>query len=512
MFRVSGLRNWVTRVVAPQPDLLESGTTDIHHSADLQPGDVVGEYIILQKLGEGGFGAVYEAAHPVIGKRAAVKVLHAQHSADEAVTSRFVAEARAVNQIRHRNIVDIFSFGDLADGRHYYVMELLEGITLDAYLQRVGRLPIAEALDILNPIARALSAAHEAGIAHRDLKPENVFLGIDGEQHVEPKILDFGLAKLLAPGALTVHKTRSGTPMGTPRYMSPEQCRGVPVDQRTDVYSFGCMAYRMLTGVAPFDGSTALDIMMAHVSRPPIPPSQRADLDAVFDEPLLKMLEKCQDDRPQSVAQAFESLVTAASRSNVTETSSHGFASPALRDAALERERTFPRVSEIPKPKALPSVSPPVQPTRRGWAWPVVAIAILGVLVVGFLRRTAAPSGEHRNTPATVTAAQAPVIAPATSVQPPPLETADKTVDVTVNAQPPHAEVYFKGELLGVAPGPLKLPRGDQEQTLLLKAAGHVPTSVTLTPSTNQIVRVQLPPRSAKAAKKGVSRDLENPY
>ncbi|HMA97477.1 MAG TPA: serine/threonine-protein kinase, partial [Polyangiaceae bacterium] len=282
-------------------------------SPDLQQGEWVGEYVIVRKLGEGGFGAVYEALHPVIGKRAAVKVLHAQYSSDERVTSRFAAEARAVNQIRNKNIVDIFSFGELADQRQYYVMELLEGVPLDAYIQRAGRLELRETLAILSEIAKALQAAHDAGIAHRDLKPENVFLALDEEGLVHPKILDFGMAKLLSPGALPVHKTRSGTPIGSPRYMSPEQCRGTEVDPRTDVYAFGCMAFHMLSGVPPFDANTALELMMAHVSAPPVPLSSVGpDLGPAIDESLLKMLEKMPENRPQTILEAFEHLRNAA--------------------------------------------------------------------------------------------------------------------------------------------------------------------------------------------------------
>ena len=172
------------------------------------------------------------------------------------MVSRFIAEARAVNQIRHRNIIDIFSFGQLDDGRQYYVMELLDGEPLDALIERDGRLPLAEAIPILRGIARALDAAHAKGIAHRDLKPENVFLGRDPTARVFPKLLDFGIAKLLAPEDGPKHKTRTGTPIGTPYYMSPEQCRGRDVDHRTDIYSFGVLAYRMLTGVLPVRRAT----------------------------------------------------------------------------------------------------------------------------------------------------------------------------------------------------------------------------------------------------------------
>src|SRR5262245_7804770 len=172
--------------------------------ADLQPGTTVGEYQVEGKLGEGGFGAVYRAVHPLIGKAAAIKVLNRQYSSNPQMVSRFIAEARAVNQIRNRNIIDIFSFGAIDDGRQFFVMELLEGMPLDRYIKQKKHLAPEEVIPILRGVARALDAAHAAGIAHRDLKPENVFLIFEDDGEVFPKLLDFGIAKLLGDAAAGV--------------------------------------------------------------------------------------------------------------------------------------------------------------------------------------------------------------------------------------------------------------------------------------------------------------------
>src|SRR5688572_22013295 len=153
------------------------------------PGQQVGEYVIETKLGEGGFGTVFKAGHPLIGKLVAIKVLNRQYSAQPEMVSRFVAEARAVNQIRDRYIIDIFGFGQLEDGRHYYVMEFLDGLPLADYVDQQGRLALADALPILRSIARALDAAHGKGIAHRDLKPENIFLATESDGTLYPKLL-----------------------------------------------------------------------------------------------------------------------------------------------------------------------------------------------------------------------------------------------------------------------------------------------------------------------------------
>src|SRR5690242_8671826 len=174
-------------------------STDEPLDGELAVGTQVGEYVVESKLGQGAFGIVFKASHPVIGKLVAIKVLSLRFSVDPEMVSRFVAEARAVNQIRHRHIIDIFSFGQLDDGRHYYVMEYLEGETLEALLAREKRVSVAQCLAIMRPIARALDAAHGKGIAHRDLKAENIFLGADLDGGLWPKLLDFGIAKLCKP-------------------------------------------------------------------------------------------------------------------------------------------------------------------------------------------------------------------------------------------------------------------------------------------------------------------------
>src|SRR4051812_40991404 len=163
---------------------MSTPTAEVPEAAEpqLEPtleGQIVGEYVVEGRLGRGAFGTVYKGLHPLIGKAVAIKVLSHRFSADPEIVSRFVAEARAVNQIRHRHIVDIFAFGQLPDGRHYYVMEYLEGETLQALLEREHRIPLARCVPILRAIGRALDAAHAKGIAHRDLKAENILLGVD---------------------------------------------------------------------------------------------------------------------------------------------------------------------------------------------------------------------------------------------------------------------------------------------------------------------------------------------
>ena len=273
-------------------------------------GLMAGEYRLGRKLGEGGFGAVYEAIHPLLKRRAAVKVLHRIAGSDSEAVLRFVAEARAVNQIRNRHIIDIFSFGKLPDGRHFYVMDLLEGEPLDRYIAREGRCSVEATVQLLRPIAEALDAAHAAGVVHRDLKPQNIYLIWDSSGETVPKLLDFGMAKLL--GESPVH-TVSGTPLGTPHYMSPEQARGDVVDGRSDVYALGVLCYELLTGRLPMVGENTIGVLMAHIIQVPTAPSEVCpELVPELDAPILRMLEKKPELRPDTASAALSELALAA--------------------------------------------------------------------------------------------------------------------------------------------------------------------------------------------------------
>jgi serine/threonine-protein kinase len=277
---------------------------------------MAGEYRLGRLLGEGGFGAVYEAEHPLLKRRAAVKVLHRVAERDSDAVQRFISEAQAVNQIRSRHIIDIFSFGTLSDGRHFYVMDFLEGEPLDRFLARSDRVDVKTTLQLLAPIADALDLVHRAGIVHRDLKPQNIFLAWDDADEVVPKLLDFGMAKLLSNSPV---RTVSGTPIGTPLYMAPEQARGDKVDGRCDVYALGVLCYEMLTGRLPFDAETTVAILMAHLIQNPEKPSEvTSDLPAELDAPLLRMLEKDPAARPATAGEALESLFDAAERAGIS--------------------------------------------------------------------------------------------------------------------------------------------------------------------------------------------------
>jgi len=256
----------------------------------LEPGTMLGEYEVERLIGEGAMGAVFAAVHPVIRKRVAIKVLKRELCANPRSVQRFVNEARVVNEIGHRNIVDVFAFGEMPDGRHYFVMEWLRGETLHARLSR-STLTIREMCAIIRPLARALVAAHDHGVIHRDLKPDNVFLVDDGGEQALVKLLDFGIAKL-GHADHRIDRTAEGAIIGTPQYMAPEQAKGYLVDGRADVYSLGCMMFEMLAGRPPFVADNAAEMLAMHLMDPVPRVSQYASVPVELDELLLAMLAK----------------------------------------------------------------------------------------------------------------------------------------------------------------------------------------------------------------------------
>ncbi len=282
-------------------------------------GQRINNYEVRRLIGEGGMGAVYLAEHVVMGRKAAIKVLRRELCEDETLVARFMNEARAANAIGHPNIVDIVDVGLLPEGIPYMMMEYLVGEDLSKRLARGGRLSLPQALPIAGQACSAVGAAHDKGIIHRDLKPENLFLvpDVTAPGHERVKVLDFGIAKLLGGFAGGSVKTRTGSLFGTPQYMSPEQCQGIPegIDHRSDIYSFGIILYQMLCGSLPFVSAGIGDMLLMHISRAPDPPSARCpEIPPWLDKVILCALEKKPEDRfptMTALASALEGPVAA---------------------------------------------------------------------------------------------------------------------------------------------------------------------------------------------------------
>ncbi|MDB4960347.1 MAG: serine/threonine protein kinase [Myxococcales bacterium] len=505
---------------------------------ELVDGDVVGEYVIRDQLGKGGFGTVYRAQHPVIGKQVAIKVLSRRYSADEAIVARFVDEARAVNQIRHRNIIDIFSFGQLADGRHYYVMEYLDGMPLDRYLQEHGVLTLEAAMPILRAIGRALDAAHAKGIAHRDLKPENIVLSFDDEGQIFPKLLDFGIAKLTNPDAERAHRTGTGVPLGTPYYMSPEQCRGRDVDQRTDIYSFGVLTFRLLTGDYPFHGEL-IEILHKHMHEdPPLPSSINGQLTPDIDRAILAMLSKDPARRPPTVISAVVALqgdVTAPTplitgplrtatpgvlrRGGVqtadTLAASTGDTMAAATGDTMAAATGAPsaaRTGTSPRPRTLGAIA---RPRSRAPLFAGIAVVIAGATGMFVWLQSRAPSAPITTAASGREAAPAPTptpaVTPAPVVTPTPAPTTvtPRTVIVTITGAPDGAEVKVNGASRGVVPT-VQLEHATSPTVLNLYADGYVPTSKAITPDRDQDIAIPMKkkPRGAPQPKRPSKDDI----
>jgi serine/threonine protein kinase len=355
-----------------------------------------GRYRILGQLGRGGMGHVYEAVHVALDQRVAIKVLHARFAEDERFRARFLQEARAVSRIRHPNVVEIKDFGSAPNGAVYFVMEYLRGHDLGVELLRQGALPWARARHILLQAAGALQAAHAKQTIHRDIKPGNCFLLADEDAGLVDvvKLVDFGIAKV--GDAARRGLTGTGEILGTANYISPEQARGEPLDARSDVYSLGAMAYEMLTGLVPFRGSNALQVITAHIEQQPEPVRRLApEVPAAADAMVLKMLAKAPEARYESmmaVVQALRAIpeTTATRRTQAwipmgdvrSPVSQQGAIEPAPPREAVARGSLAPGAGALGEEERTTVLPPKVyRDRRRVGEWPTLAASDARIVV-----------------------------------------------------------------------------------------------------------------------------------
>jgi serine/threonine protein kinase len=288
------------------------GLVALNTGAGARPEELVGQivegrYRVERIVGKGGMGTVYAVRHIVVGKVAAMKVLKTGVERADGVLQRFVREAQTANLVKSRHIVEITDFGQLTNGLFYVVMELLEGEDLTRAM-KPGKLARADLVHIFVQVAEALALAHEKGIVHRDLKPDNVFLVNEGGDPRFVKLLDFGIAKVMAGDNASAGLTETGVILGTPYYMSPEQARAEVVDHRSDIYALGVMMYRAFTGRLPFVADSTMGVLTRHLTETPELPSRLNDVDPATERMIMRCMEKRREARYQSMTEVAEAL------------------------------------------------------------------------------------------------------------------------------------------------------------------------------------------------------------
>ena len=285
------------------------------------------KYRLNSRLGEGGMGTVYRATHLLIDRPVAVKVLHQRFVEDEAAQERFRREARAAGRLNHTNAVTVTDFGRTIDGCVYIVMELLEGRNLREVLAFESPLDNGRAVALMLQVAAAVEAAHESGVIHRDLKPANIFIVQPNNLPPLVKVLDFGIAKLAADSLDDSDQsplTLTGVMIGTPRYMSPEQCDGAHLTPAADVYSLGIILYEMLTGATPFTGASPLAVALQHSSKPPRRPTELVPgIPPELERVVLHALEKNPLNRPPDAGAFGRELLAASKIAGVGQSHDH---------------------------------------------------------------------------------------------------------------------------------------------------------------------------------------------
>lgn len=443
----------------------------------LTPGTLLGRYQIVRSIGAGGMGAVYEAIQLELEKRVAVKTLWPALASQPNMRTRFFREGRAAVRVRHPNAADVWDVGE-HEGTLYLVMEFLEGESLSARIAREGALPIDDVVALTLPLCAAIAAAHREGIVHRDLKPANLFLSRTRDGVMVPKVLDFGISKMVSDGMSQEELTASAAILGTPHYMSPEQIRSTrDVDGRTDVYALGVILYECVTGRRPFSGDPLYNLLAAIVEgERPSPRRHRPDLPERFECVITRAMSANVDARFESVTALGNALLdfvdgrTAAQWEPVFGTRSPQKEPPpersdGPRDASLDAS-TLGSMQLV----SAADIAPPVQRPAAMPVWRVslaIGAVVLGVALGGLARQP------QRRAPLGDAGVSRP---PVTQPPPPP-----SGFLVTFVVSPRSARIELDGVAVGVGVLQRELPLNGATHELSVTAVGYQPQTLVFT-------------------------------
>jgi len=483
-------------------------------------GEELGSYRVIEPIGKGGMASVFIGEHSVLGHRVAIKVLHQANPDNPMVERRFINEAKAIAAIRHPGIVELFDFGRGPDGRAYIVMELLNGETLRNRLRR-GALPVRQALVFARQIASAVAVAHDAHIIHRDLKPDNIFLVPDAEVEYGEriKVLDFGVAKQMSMARAPSEQTATGVLIGTPAYMSPEQCKGTgEIDHRADIYSLGIVLYRMVTGQLPFESAGTGELIGKHIYEEP---ATAHEIDPDIPEEVSDLIARCMEKNPKDRFTDMHAVIdslreflddddeydTIRPQPPVVENAERG---PVGKGPHEDDELTRPTTLRAMTGQAF---ADPDADTGR-WAWPltivgVVALAAFAALLVVTTGDEVRVPGEGPSSlqderseiqPAAVVpvpASMDPEPAPGRDSEAAKVEVAEPT---TAPAVPEPAVVSAKNEPPALAPSARASKVDDADGGMAADVIGEVELEIEEAPATDAVASAPETPQSKPAA------------
>ena len=497
-----------------------------------------GKYRLVRLLGEGGMGSVYEAQHEIIGRRCAVKFLHPEIARNAEVVKRFVREAQAASAIGHPGIIDIYDVGTTPDGAPYLVMEFLDGRPLASYLGGGRRLPPVQAVELIAQALAALAAAHRRGVVHRDLKPDNLYVVERPGMPSAVKLLDFGISKFTQGGRPEDRMTRTGTVLGTPYYMAPEQAAGRPdVDYRLDLYAMGVILYECLTGRVPFEGENYNQVMVRILTEDPLRPrALEPSIPEGLEEVVLRAMERDRERRYGSAEEMLRALVRflpAETRARLGLPPGDTDAARMLAGTKIEGE---PRLTRTPLTGAGAVTALGRAMPSRGRRWlPLAAAAGLTVVVAAVLLvwrpwRRDSSSNAGPQVAAAVAADAAVAREPVRAAAPADAEVeketrpepavdggaAEKTaadaageaaaqttnaapvpgrVTIALKDLPAEAEVLYDGKVMPELP--LSVERGTTGATVEVRAPGYETWRSVVVPDRDIEVAVRMEPRAA---------------